>query len=148
MYCRWSAFYLCGDFNAGVSKLDDFIPGIDSISERNVVDFKCNKYGELLCDFLINSNCCVLNGRNYKTNDFTFVSTQGTSVVDYCLIPYEKQDSYQTFEVMHVCDMLNGASIINTIGSSTCKPDHSFLIWDLILDNYDQKAKIEDLKTS
>ena len=28
----------------------------------------------------------------------------------------------------------------------TCKPVHSFLIWDLILDNYDQKAKTENLK--
>ena len=90
---------------------------------------------------------------------FRTIGTHTWSVVDYCLIPYEKMkkgkqtrpgratsrnrsqpptpggrekvtqiitnkqklDSYQTFEVMHVSDMLNGASIINTIDSSTCK---------------------------
>ena len=36
MYCKGSQFYLCGDFNARVSKLDDFIPRIDNIPERNV----------------------------------------------------------------------------------------------------------------
>lgn len=64
MYCKGSQFYLCGDFNARVSNLDDYIQGIDNIKDRNVVDYKCNKYGELLCDFLINTNCCILNGRN------------------------------------------------------------------------------------
>lgn len=97
MYSKESMFYLCGDFNASVSNLDDFIPGIDNIQERNVVDYKCNKYGEHLCAFLVKSNCCILNGRNYRNNDFTFINTQRTLVVEYCLIPYERLGSFQNF---------------------------------------------------
>ena len=33
-------FYLCGDFKARISNLDDLIAGIDSIPERIVVNFK------------------------------------------------------------------------------------------------------------
>ena len=107
MYCKGSLFFLCGDFNARVSNLEDFILGIDKIPERYGIDFKCNKYGEQLCDFLINSNCCILNGRGYKNNGFTFVNTQGTSVVDYCLIPYDRLDKYHNFEVSSFSDMIN-----------------------------------------
>lgn len=143
MYCKDSQFYLCGDFNARVSNLDDYIQGIDNIKDRNVVDYKCNKYGELLCDFLINTNCCILNGRNYKNNDYTFVNTQGMSVVDYCLVPYEKLDSFQNFEIFHVSDMMNETKIVDKIGSSTCKPDHSLLMWNVILDRYETENRSE-----
>ena len=43
MYCKGSLFFLCGDFNARVSNLEDFIPGIGKIPERHVIDFKCKK---------------------------------------------------------------------------------------------------------
>ena len=82
--------YICGDFIARISNLDDFIAGVDSIPERHIVDFKSNKHGELLCYFLIDSNCCVLNSRNFRKNDYTFLGPQGASVVDYCIVPYEK----------------------------------------------------------
>ena len=52
------------------------------------------------CEFLLNANCCVLSGRNYYHNDFTYVSTKGSSVVDYCVIPYENLRHYKNFEVM------------------------------------------------
>ena len=90
-YASESVFYLCGDFNARISNLDDFIAGFDSIPDRHVVDFNTNKHGEILCEFLIHSNRCVLNGHNYKNNDVT----QCASVVDYCIVPYEK---------LHLCD--------------------------------------------
>ena len=84
MYC------LCGDFNARISNFDDFIAGVDFIPDRHIVDFNYNKHGNDLVEFLINSNCCVLNGRNYTSNDFTFIWPQWASVVDYCIVPYEK----------------------------------------------------------
>ena len=82
-------FYLCGDWNSRVANIEDYIQGIDLLPERNVVDFTPNSYGELFCDFLSNINCCILNGRNFINNDYTFVSTRGSSVVDYCVVPYE-----------------------------------------------------------
>ena len=81
--------FICGDLNSRCGDLDDFIVGVDDIPHRNVVDFKTNSYGQILIDFLINANFCILNGRNYNTNDFTSVSVKGLSVVDYCLISHE-----------------------------------------------------------
>ena len=63
--------------------MPDFIEGVDSVPERNVVDYTKNMYGDFLCKFLIDSNCCVLNGRqSEKENDngYTYVSTRGNSV--------------------------------------------------------------------
>ena len=57
-YCKDATFYICGDFNASSSNFQDFIECVDNKQDRNVVDFSSNKYGELLCDFLIDSNCC------------------------------------------------------------------------------------------
>jgi hypothetical protein len=85
-------FYLCGD-------MDDFITGVDVLTERDVIDYNVNSYGEFVCEFLLNANCSVLNGRHYYHNDFTYVSTKGSSVVDYCVIPYENLRHYKNVEV-------------------------------------------------
>ena len=77
--------YVYGDFNVRCGDLNDFIRGVDCIPDREIIDFHLNKYGELLIDFLINTNMCFLNGRG-KNNDFTSVSTNGRAVVDYCFV--------------------------------------------------------------
>ncbi len=77
-------FFICGDFNARCGDLDDFIGGVDDIPPRDVVDQVVNDYGEFLCNLLVSSNCCLLNGRNCKRNDFTSISNRGRAVVDYC----------------------------------------------------------------
>ena len=55
MQVCWSVFffffYLCDDFNARISNVDDFISGVDFIPERHVVDFNSNKHGNFLCEF-------------------------------------------------------------------------------------------------
>ena len=66
VYFKDKKFYICGDFNGRVGSLD-FIPGIETSTERNVVDYRVNKEGNRLCDFLIDS--CILNGRNTLKND-------------------------------------------------------------------------------
>jgi hypothetical protein len=55
---------------------------VDDLDNRTVIDFATNKLGDLCVDFLINSNCCVLNGRTSGQNDYTFIQTTGHSVVD------------------------------------------------------------------
>ena len=89
MYYKNSVFVLCGDYNSRCSNLDDNIPGVDKFVERDTVDFTLNKYGEVFCDFLIDSNCCILNGRNFISNNFTYTGPNGSSVVDYCWVPFE-----------------------------------------------------------
>ncbi len=67
----------------------------------------------ILCDFLINANLCILNGRNTINNDFTYVSTRGLSVVDYCLVPYESLDMFSEFAVVRASSL---ATQIGTVG--------------------------------
>ncbi len=76
-------FFVCGDFNSRCGNEDDFIRGIYCIPDRHVIDFNTNNYGNIFCEFLINANLCILNGRNHANNDFTYVSTRGLSVVDF-----------------------------------------------------------------
>ena len=45
-----------------------------------IIDFKCNRYGELFIEFLTNVIFCMLNGRNYDKNDFTCFTSRGQSV--------------------------------------------------------------------
>jgi exonuclease III len=39
VYCKGCRFFLCGDYNARCSDLDDFIAGVDEVTEREVIDF-------------------------------------------------------------------------------------------------------------
>ena len=50
----------------------------DMFTNYTYTYFQANKYGHSLIDFLINSNFCILNGRNSVKNDFTSVSTKGS----------------------------------------------------------------------
>ena len=122
-------FYLCGDFNSRIGDMDDFITGVDVLTERDVIDYTMNSYGEIFCEFLLNANCCVLNGRNYYHNDFTYVSTKGSSVVDYCVIPYENLRHYKNFEVKRASVICN-KSAISGIFDPKHIPDHSILCWE------------------
>ena len=129
-------FFLCGDFSARCSDLDDYIIGINSVSGREVLDFHVNKYGSLMPDFLIDSNCCILNRRNHIGNNFTFVGPQGCSVVVYCLVPYEYLGWFKNSNVKFVADLITDLSFSENVGHSTAKPDHSILSWDFQLRTY------------
>ena len=128
-YCKNDLFYICGNFNARCSDFQDFIEGVDYIQSRHIIDFTSYKYGELLCEFLINTNCCILNGRNMLSNDYTCIKGQGASVVDYCLIPHEDLNKFTEFNVHKTTDLINDINIIDTIEPETSKPDHSILTW-------------------
>ena len=95
-YQNLGSIFICGDFNGRCGDLEDFIPGADSIEHRDVVDQKTNYYGEILIEFLINTNMCILNGRNCIKNDFTSVSVKGLSVVDYCLVRHDALSTFGT----------------------------------------------------
>ena len=66
--------YICGDFNSRCRDMLEFIEGVDVVTDRDVIDFginMINKYSHLFIAVLLNCNTCMLNGRNYVTNDFT-----------------------------------------------------------------------------
>ena len=94
--------FICGDFNSRIGDNVDFISGVDDVIDRNVVDFSTNMYGDKLLTFLIDSNMCVLNGRNYTHNDFTSISVKGSSVVDYCIVHQDNLELFSDFNVITV----------------------------------------------
>ena len=54
IFCKDKVFYICGDFNSRLGELEDFIPGVGNIPQRNIVDFHLNSEGKNFCEFLIN----------------------------------------------------------------------------------------------
>ena len=115
-------------FNSRCGDSSDFIVGVDSLCERNIVDFKSNAFGDILIEFLINANMCILNGRNYVTNDFTSISTKGCSVVDYCLLSHDNLSLFSDFSVVRAVDAVNLCNNICGI-APTGIPDHSLITW-------------------
>ena len=128
-YQHMEKFHLFGDFNTTGSRIGDmsaFIEGVDTVQEMHVIDYCKNMYGEYLCKFLIDSNRCILNGRQCNNNDnvFTFVSTRSCSVVDYFIVPAEHMENHDDFKVFRPTTIygknLNGVE-------SRIVPDHSIL---------------------
>ena len=111
-----------GDFNARIGDQEDFIAGVDTLPQRDVKDFSKNQYCDVFVDFLISTNMCILNGRNFKVNNFASVSSKGSAVVDYVLVPYECLNRYSSFEVILATDLLQknvGIHTIDNLGSVT-----------------------------
>ena len=63
MYRDCAVYNICGDFNGRCGYEPDFIEGVDTVPERDVLDKKRNGHGSQLLDFLVTSACCMLNGR-------------------------------------------------------------------------------------
>ncbi len=76
---------ICGDLIGRCGGVPDFIEDVDSVQEGDIVDTVVNGYVNLLIDFLLSSNYCLLNGRNSTHNDLTF---RDISVIDHCLAPH------------------------------------------------------------
>lgn len=98
-----------------------------------MVDHHLNKEGERLCDFLIDTDCCFLNGRNTLKNNFIFIGPQGSSVVDYCLIPYEELDDFVDFQETTESELFNSRNLLGVIDQETSHPDHSLFTWSSLI---------------
>ena len=126
--------YKCGDFNARCGDSSDFIKGIDNLPLRSVIAYSHNAYSEMFIDFLINVNCCIVNGRNSVHNDLTFVSPLSCSVVDYCLMPYENLCNISIFSVIRASKLATDAGVIGQVNPASKLPDHSVRRWSFNLD--------------
>ena len=67
---------------------------MDSVCQRDVLDYTSNRYGQLYFEFLINFNSCLLNGHNCIENDFTSVSSKGCPVVDHCIASHDQLSDF------------------------------------------------------
>ena len=122
---------ICGDFNSRCGDNDDFIAGIDNVCERHVVDFKTNYHCNVLLEYLINFNSCILNGRNFKHNDFTSISTKESSAVDYCIVNQDDLSLFfSEFNIVRVTDLISEIGPISTV-VPTGIPGHSVLLCNI-----------------
>ena len=127
--------YICGDFNARCADMSDFIIGVDSISERHFDDYGLNKHGHLFTEFLHSSEMCMLNGRNYTYNDFTFVSSHAKSVVDYCVMSKDDLPYFKNFEVMSAHELYDKSGCMGVFTPDRSISDHLMIKWDISLDS-------------
>ena len=123
--------FIFGDFNSRCGDLEDFIAGIDGITPWDVIDFQKNYFGERFIEFLINTNMCMLNGRfDQNFNTFTSVSTKGSSVVDYCIVPHDEFPKFFNFKVTSPFELIASIPDLQQITSSGV-PDHALLSWEI-----------------
>ena len=105
MYQNLGNLYICGDFNARCGDSQDLIEGVDNVQIRQIIDDISNRNGDLLIEFLVDCNMCMLNGR-IGNNDFTNISSKGKSAVDYVLTPHEQISNVIDFQVHTMSDVI------------------------------------------
>ena len=150
-YQKDGLIYICGDFNSRCGELDDFIAGVDNVTQRQVIDYTVNYYGELFIDFLINTNMAMLNGRFSECdNHFTSVSVKGLSVVDYCISQQNQLSNFSDFKVLPTSQIMDRNNIVGVYAPS-CIPDHSLLSWKINMKvtglNVEDKNMPEDVNS-
>ena len=124
--------YLTGDLNSRFGSEKDFIPGIDDVNNRHVIDNGKNKHGTALLNFLLESKMIVCNGRlNPEFDNFTFIDpARGSSVVDYFIVPNDAYHKCLEFKVKSAREMINKhcnlADVRVNLGNNI--PDHSVLM--------------------
>ena len=89
--CNYAdGMYLCGDYNARVGRGSDIINDVDDLPDRKIIDNVKNSHGDVLLEFLRDTQTCILNGRlTADFDNYTSLSTRGKSVVDYIITPHD-----------------------------------------------------------
>ena len=111
--CR---FIICGDLNARIGSLNDFVPNdigrhIDALPEdymgdtalpRVSSDRSVNDNGTLLVDFCIQTGLRVANGRvgeDANEGKCTYVGSNGSSLIDYVIVSEELLGHFSEFYI-------------------------------------------------
>ena len=119
---------LGGDVNAKIGDKVDFIPDIDVIPERVVLDNSNNKHVESFINFLLANKMCVVNGRIMQGKDnFMYITRKGKSVVDYFVTSMKGLKYCKKLNILSVTELLDDMQII----PDCAIPDHSILLLDL-----------------
>ena len=135
LYQSQGQYIICGDFNARCGNEPDYIGGVDEIIERTIVDYKKNHYGDLLIDFLINSNCVMVNGRCASNIDYTSISVKGAAVVDYTIVSHDYLHNCRNFRVKRAHELFNQTDLVGRCDPDHNISDHSVLTWQYNVDD-------------
>ena len=120
-----------GDLNSRIGKEFDYIVGVDDIHNRHVIDKNKNSHGSALTDFLLDAKMCICNGRFDKEYDnWTCIKWNGSSVVDYFIVPIDCLNKCSSFKVFTAREMVNKYCDTDAfdIHLSQMIPDHSVLL--------------------
>lgn len=124
-YAETDFICYCGDFNARIGhKLDS---SFECLPIRTTADHVTNSHGKSLLNFLNDSCACVLNGRFGEAPN-TCHSYNGSSTVDYAIVPIDNFDRVVSFEIVHLEGLTHELGIEHLVGSGSALPDHDMLI--------------------
>ncbi len=88
--------------------MEDYIEGIDPLSDPSILVMVTNSWGEARIGLLLAGDICILNGRNTVNNIYTW---KDVSMVDYTLGPYQHLRLHFDFEVKGVGDLFYGQGV-------------------------------------
>ena len=123
-----------GDLNARTKDMIDYLPDIDgNLPPRYNPDLIKNAHGNNFITFLKDNRAIILNGRiTPEYNNFTFVSTRGSSVPDYMFCPLDHHQYCTDMKTLLVRDLVNSM----TIPPPPSLPDHSVLSATFLSSHY------------
>ena len=123
-----------GDVNSRTQKMLDYLPEIDgNLPPRQNPDLNKNSHGNHFITFLKDNRAVILNGRiTPQFNNFTFVSTRGTSVPDYMFCPLDNYKYCTEMKTLLVRDIVNSLAI----PPPPSLPDHSILTGTFLTSSY------------
>ena len=126
-----------GDYNARLGNKLDYIPSVDDLPTRIVVDTISNDQGVSLANFCIQTNTCVVNGRVCPLQDgFTSVSHRGKAVVDYFVTRHDDLKFVDDFKVLSLGDIIDEHNLVG-IGDNNGS-DHNILMCRVNVNSIDE----------
>ena len=113
LYRLASHLLFAGDFNARTRSLLNYLIIAQYVFDRYenyfCIDGKnrdstCNAFGKELSNLCINTNAHILNGRHLQDKDgeYTCITPNGTSVVDYIILSSDLFDFVSRFEISDI----------------------------------------------
>ena len=79
-------------------------------------------------NFLVYINCCLVNGRQGSSNEFTYIEPRrGHSVVDYCLVPHKQLNESNDFVIYRATVLMQNIDITTLSNPEKSVSDHSLL---------------------
>ena len=129
--------YVSGDLNSRCGAETDFIPGVDSLEKRIILDKSKNKHGISLLNFLLDTKLCICNGRvTPEYDNFTCIEpAKGSSVVDYFLVPIDMINNCIELRVNTARNMIQKYCNLEESQFDRINiPDHSVLTMKIKID--------------
>ena len=130
-------FIMVGDLNAHIrDHTETCYTG--TITPRIPLEKVKNNHGNAFIEFLIDSKCCMVNGRKgdddytyMSTHDYTYMSTRGKSVISYVYVPHNSFESIENFWVDQYSDVINKLGCHCLLEGGGRIPDHGIIYFKI-----------------